>query len=101
MYALLELADRVQHAGDPYPAIQAQEPLAEQPFNQTRSIGRSFVSDVEDKPWFNDRAMWPAYFSMLAAQRFNRFTLNFGIGYGYGRPEDHMIVKAVVGVPIG
>jgi hypothetical protein len=83
MYALLELADRVQHAGDPYHAIQVQEPLAEQPFNQTRSIGRSFVSDVEDKPWFNDRAMWPAYFSMLAAQRFNRFTLNFGIGHDF------------------
>ncbi len=83
MYALLELADRVRHAGDPYHAIQVQEPLAEQPFNQTRSIGRSFVSDVEDKPWFNDGAMWPAYFSMLAAQRFNRFTLNFGIGHDF------------------
>jgi hypothetical protein len=88
MYALLELADRVQHGGDPYPAIQVQQPLAEQPFNQTRSIGRSFVSDVEDKPWFNDRAMWPAYFAMLAAQRINRFTLNFGIGYDF---LDHVI----------
>lgn len=26
--------------------------------------------------------------------------LNLGVGYGYGRPEDHWIVKAVVGVPI-
>ena len=27
--------------------------------------------------------------------------LNIGAGYGYGDPEDHFILKAVVGVPIG
>jgi len=32
---------------------------------------------------------------------FGKWDLNFGIGYGYGRPEDRWIVKAVVGVPIG
>jgi hypothetical protein len=58
---------------------------ADQPFNQVRSIMRLFVSDVEDKPWFNDREMWPAYFSMLAEQRFNRFQLAFGIGYDFLR----------------
>jgi hypothetical protein len=30
-----------------------------------------------------------------------RWDLNMGVGYGYGRPEDRWIVKAVVGVPIG
>ncbi|HVS75792.1 MAG TPA: hypothetical protein VHE11_02580, partial [Steroidobacteraceae bacterium] len=34
-----------------------------------------------DKPWFHDREFWPAYLSMLAAQRFNRFQLSLGIGY--------------------
>jgi hypothetical protein len=29
-----------------------------------------------------------------------RWDLNFGVGYGYGRPEDRWIIKAVVGVPI-
>src|ERR1700689_1547942 len=58
---------------------------ADQPFNRVRGIVRLFVSDVEDKPWFNDREMWPAYFSMLAAQRFNRFQLAFGIGYDFLR----------------
>ena len=46
---------------------------------------RLFTSDVEDKPWFYDREMWPAYFSMLADQRFNRFNLAFGIGYDFIR----------------
>jgi hypothetical protein len=32
---------------------------------------------------------------------FGRWDLNFGVGYGYGRPEDTWIVKAIVGVPIG
>jgi hypothetical protein len=85
MYALLELADRVQHSDHPLQALQLQKPVAERPCNAIRSIGRLFVSDVEDKPWFNDREMWPAYFSMLAAQRFNRFHLSLGLGYDFLR----------------
>ena len=40
---------------------------------------------MEDKPWFNDREMWPRYLAMLAANRFNRFNLSFGIGYDFLR----------------
>jgi len=83
MYALLELADRIEHAENPVDALKMQAPVAEQPLNAVRSMGRPFVSDIEDKPWFNDRAMWPAYFSMLARQRFNRFHLAFGIGHDF------------------
>jgi hypothetical protein len=32
---------------------------------------------------------------------FGEWELNFGVGYGYGDPEDHFVVKAVIGVPIG
>ena len=46
---------------------------------------RLFVSDVEDKPWFYDREMWPRYLAMLAANRFTRFNLSFGIGYDFLR----------------
>jgi hypothetical protein len=55
MYALLELADRVRHAQDPLEGqgLQMPMPIVEQPCNQVRSIGRLFVSEVEDKPWFN------------------------------------------------
>jgi hypothetical protein len=81
MYALLELADRVSHGDNPMQQLRVQKPIVEEPFNQVRSIGKLFVSDVEDKPWFNDLEMWPAYFAMLANQRINRFSLNFGIGF--------------------
>src|SRR5262249_44100582 len=73
MYTVLELADRVSYAVDPLTALTMRKPVTERPFNEVRSIGRLFVSDVEDNPWFNDREMWQAYFSMLATQRFNRF----------------------------
>ncbi|MGA7711799.1 MAG: hypothetical protein WCA81_07855, partial [Rhizomicrobium sp.] len=70
-YALLELADRVRH-GDT--ALKIAKPIVEHPANPVRSVMRQFVSETYDKPWFYDRAMWPRYFGMLAAQRFNRLT---------------------------
>ena len=80
-YALLELADRIRCGQRPEEALRLQAPLIEKPHNRVRSIGRLFVSDVEDKPWLHDREFWPSYLSMLAAQRFNRFQLSLGIGY--------------------
>lgn len=83
IYALLELADRVQYADDPVAALNIPKAIIEQPANRVRSLNRLFVSDVEDKPWYNDKQMWPQYLSMLAAQRFNRFNLGMGIGYDF------------------
>ncbi len=81
VYALLDLADRVQNHAPLVPA----KPVIEKPFNKTRSWTRLFTSDVEDKPWYNDREMWPQYLNMLAAHRFNRFNLALGIGYDFIR----------------
>jgi hypothetical protein len=78
-YGLYELADRVRHA--PQSAFVFAKPVAERPANPVRSIMRQFVSEQYDKPWFYDRQMWPRYFAMLAAERFNRFDLAFGLGY--------------------
>jgi hypothetical protein len=83
MYALLELADRMEHAPHPLRAVKVEQAVVEQPFNEIRSVGRLFSSDIEDKPWFNDREMWREYFVMLATQRFNRFHLAFGIGHDF------------------
>ena len=32
---------------------------------------------------------------------FGDWELNFGVGWGYGAPDDNFIIKAVIGVPIG
>jgi hypothetical protein len=68
-------------AAGPYALAQAPAP----PANAVRSMMRLFVSDVEDKPWFYDRQMWPRYLATLAANRFTRFNLSFGIGYDFLR----------------
>jgi len=69
-------------AGAPLVAAQS---AAARPANAVRSMMRLFVSDVEDKPWFNDREMWPRYLAMLAENRFSRFNLSFGIGFDFLR----------------
>jgi hypothetical protein len=83
VYALLELADRVNFGTDPMGALTIAKPFTEKPMNSVRSINRCFQSEIEDKPWFNDRAMWPAYLTMLASNRFNQFNLSMGLGYDY------------------
>ncbi len=84
-YAVLELADRVNNSSDPIAALTVDKSIVEQPANEIRSVTRMFCSDVEDKPWYNDREMWPRYFTMLANGRFNRFHLALGIGYDFIR----------------
>ncbi len=84
-YALLDLADRVRNSSDPIAALSIRKPVIERPANVIRSITRLFTSNIEDKPWYNDREMWPHYLSMLATQRFNRFNLSLGIGYDFLR----------------
>jgi hypothetical protein len=85
VYALLELADRLSFASDPIRELKSIKPTVERPANQIRSVGRLFVSDVEDKPWFNDRDYWQSYLTMLATNRFNRINLTFGLGYDFTR----------------
>jgi hypothetical protein len=83
VYALLELNDRVQNSNKPLDSLKIEKPIVEKPANRIRSLNRLFVSDIEDKPWYNDREMWPKYLTMATTQRFNRFNLSFGIGYDF------------------
>jgi hypothetical protein len=83
VYALLELADRVKFSAGPLAALKIEKPVSERPANSIRSVARGFNSDVEDKSWFQDKAFWPPYLTMLAANRFNRFSLTLGLGYDF------------------
>src|SRR5581483_3763915 len=65
VYAITELADRVRHGADPIAALALNTPLEDKPANKVRSIARAFVDDVEDKPWFYDRAFWRDYLTAL------------------------------------
>lgn len=83
VYATLELLDRVQCSQFPMEALALKQSLVEQPANKLRSINRCFQSEIEDRPWFEDRKMWAAYLDMLASNRFNMFNLSMGLGYDY------------------
>jgi hypothetical protein len=85
VYALLELADRVEYGGDARHALTLREPTIERPANAVRSVARLFCSEAEDKGWFYDEAFWHRYLTMIASQRFNRFSLTLGLGYNYPR----------------
>src|SRR4051794_31950860 len=85
VYGLLELADRVQYGTDPVSALTLSGVVEEKPANRIRSIARAFVSDVEDKAWYYNKNFWREYLTTLAANRFNRFNLTFGLGYDFPR----------------
>jgi hypothetical protein len=85
VYALLDLADRVAYAGEPAATLRSLDRVAQRPANVIRSITRNFQSEPEDKPWFYDKSFWQRYLTMLAAERFNRFSLAFGLGYNAPR----------------
>jgi hypothetical protein len=85
VYGLLELADRVRSSPDPVSSLHLAMPLIETTPNKVRSVSRGFCSEVEDKPWYYDRAFWTGYLDTLAAARFNRFALTFGLGYDFPR----------------
>jgi hypothetical protein len=85
VYGILELADRVAHGGDPLTSLVLSRMVQAGPANEVRSITRAFVSDVEDKTWYYDKNFWQSYLSTLAANRFNRFSLTFGLGYDFPR----------------
>ena len=81
VYGVLELADRVEHDAP----VSPRSPIVGRPTNEVRSVARLFCSEDEDKAWFHDEGFWDRYLTMLASQRFNRFSLTLGLGYNYHR----------------
>jgi hypothetical protein len=83
VYGLLELAERVRFGSDVALALHLPQTIDERPANEIRSVGRYFCSEIEDKPWLYDTEFWQGYLDLLAASRFNRFSLGFGLEYDF------------------
>ena len=81
VYALTELGDAIAKGDDPDVVLRPVRAVIERPANAVRSVMRMVTSEVEDKPWFNDREFWRRYLSLVVTQRFNRVNLAFGLGY--------------------
>jgi hypothetical protein len=85
VYGLLELAERIQFSPDPIAELRRATAVTEAPANPIRCVSRYFCSELEDKPWYLDKNFWPAYLDILAASRFNRFCLGYGLAYDFPR----------------
>jgi TAT (twin-arginine translocation) pathway signal sequence len=83
IYGLLELAERVQFSEDSSIGLHLSQAIEEKPASDVRSVARAFCSELEDKPWYYDRAFWRGYLDALATSRFNRFNFAFGFGYDF------------------
>lgn len=81
VYAVTELADRVQCLATGRSALEFVEPVIERPASRIRSMLRGFNSEVEDKVWFYDQAFWRSYLTMLVTSRINRLSFAMGMGY--------------------
>jgi hypothetical protein len=103
VYGLLELAERVQFGSDPAAELLLAETVEEKPANEIRCVGRYFSSEIEDKAWYYDKDFWREYLAALAASRFNRFQLGFGLQYDFPRgvTDDyfHLPYPYLVAVP--
>ncbi len=83
MYALLELADRIQTNG--VAALTAVEDSIETPDNEVRGIDRFIMGPVQDT-WLYDEDFWHYYLRRLAKCRFNRFVLIAGYDSAFMSP---------------
>ncbi|MFB6133863.1 MAG: hypothetical protein ABEJ55_02635 [Halanaeroarchaeum sp.] len=90
MYALLELAERVEARG-----IEALS--VEYPDNEVRGVDRFLETPVEDE-WFYDDDFWDYYLDRLARCRFNRFVLITGYDTAFMSPPYPFLVD-VPGYP--
>ena len=87
-YGLLEVADRVRYGEHALGPLTAETPECQSPAVPVRGVLRAFSCEVQDKAWFYSREFWTQYLSEMAAQRFNRFQLAFGMQYNYSHDVD-------------
>ncbi len=82
-YGLLDLADLAE-PGDQPARLLAKIRKGDHPAAvPVRGIQRNFANVDQDSSWFHDRQFWTRYLDWVAASRFNRLHLTFGMQYNY------------------
>ena len=89
MYALLELADRVQAHG--LEVLNDVENMEEFPDNKVRGVDR-FLRDPAIHSWVLSRDFWEYYLQRLARNRFNRLVVITGFRSAYMTPPYPFLV---------
>lgn len=85
-YALYEVARAIETAPPDTEFIKLIPEATETPFLRTRSLQRQIFNEDLERSWYFDEDYWRGYFRMLAACRYNAFTLTFGHQTNYMNP---------------
>ncbi len=85
-YALYEVAQAIEAAPQNVQLIRVVLNTTESPFLRTRSLQMQIFNEDLERKWYFDDDYWRGYFSMLAACRYNNFTLTFGHQTNYMNP---------------
>jgi hypothetical protein len=87
MYALLDIADRINWATDPSRPFSEIYDVQEKPAVSERALSLYTMHRGNFESYFYDETYWARYLDMLAANRFNTFALLFGYeNWGYFAP---------------
>lgn len=78
LYALLDVARQIELADDPADPLSQVQNALERPALAIRSVFKFYYQTDNDDDWFYSQDFWERYFGMLAASRFNAFTLLYG-----------------------
>ena len=85
-YALYEVARAIETAPRNTQLINVVPKANEVPFLRTRSLQVQIFNKDLEQGWYFDEDYWHGYFRMLAACRYNNFTLTFGHQTNYMNP---------------
>ena len=86
MYALYEVARAVETALRDQKLLDVIPTEIGAPFLRTRSLQVQIFNAELEADWYFDEDYWHGYFSLLAACRYNNFTLTFGHQTNYMNP---------------
>jgi hypothetical protein len=70
-------------------------------FGEDFDLGFESYNGLGDANHFGRLGDNDQQFFLIMDKSLGKWDLNLGVGTGYGRPEDHLILKAIIGVPIG
>ena len=86
MYALLELADMVEHSADPAHWLDEATETSEAPRNAMRRMRVLMHHAANEKEWYHSKEYWDWYIGMLATNRFNGLNLVYSHQSPYMAP---------------
>jgi len=85
-YAVLDAAEAIRTAPPGRDPLAALSEARESPYLRVRSVTTQLFNEDVERPWYESEEYWHWFFSMLATNRFNNYSLTFGHNTNYMVP---------------